>query len=343
MLPLNPQVVVWEYTLRCNSKCLHCGSDAISSRPNELSTTESLDLVNQISDVGFKLVVLSGGEPTLRKDWVTIASKIKETQMDFGIISNALAWRSETIDNLVSLNPYAVGLSVDGEPQLHDYLRGVPGSHKKIFDHIRELKQRNATICAITSVNKKNLLELPQIRNRLIVYGVDAWQLQTSSPMGRMANNKNLVLDAKEYYQFAQFIVETRERLPYMNVQAGDCLGYFGSLESGLRDKPWAGCMAGIESIGIDSDGTIKGCLSMQTTKVNEGNIRTKSLQEIWHDMTKFKYTRAFEISDLKGECVGCQHGTQCRAGCSSQSLAHFNEFHHAPYCIQRYEKSIQP
>lgn len=342
MVELDPKVVVWEYTLRCNSKCLHCGSDAVSSRSDELSFEEALDLVNQISNIGFKLVVLSGGEPTLRKDWFRTTSKIREEEMEVGIISNALAWKPETIDNLVALNPYAVGLSVDGEAELHDYLRGVQGSHKKVFNSIRELKRRNTTVCVVTSVNKRNLEELPQIRNRLIVYGVDAWQLQVASPMGRMADNRDLVLDARNYHRFGEFIIETRQRLPYMNVQAGDCVGYFGTLEAGIRDKEWAGCMAGIESIGIESDGTVKGCLSMQTPKANEGNIRDRTLREIWEDITKFKYNRQFDISDLKGDCVDCDYGAKCRAGCQSQSIAFFDEFHNAPYCLQRHEKSIR-
>ena len=67
-MELNPRVVVWEYTLRCNSGCIHCGSDAKTARDNELSTQESKDLVEQIKEIGFKLIVLSGGEPTLRED-----------------------------------------------------------------------------------------------------------------------------------------------------------------------------------------------------------------------------------------------------------------------------------
>ena len=340
MIELDPKVAVWEYTLRCNSKCIHCGSDAKSARNNELNTEESLNLVEQIANIGFGLVVLSGGEPTLRKDWVVTSEKIKSEGLELGIISNALAWDSKTIDTIASLNPYSVGFSVDGEKELHDYLRGAEGSHKKVFDVIRELKRRDTTVCAVTSVNKRNLEELAQIRNRLIVYGVDAWQVQMASPMGRMADNKDLVLDADDYYRFGEFVVETRERMPYMNVQAGDCMGYFGLLESKIRDREWPGCMAGIEGLGIESDGTIKGCLSIRVPEAIEGNIRESSLKEIWENPNKFKYTRGFNISDLKGECRGCEYDVKCRGGCQSQSTAFFDEFHNAPYCFLRYEKA---
>ncbi len=340
MIKLDPKVAVWEYTLACDSKCIHCGSDAKFKRKDELTTVESLDLVDQISDIGFNLTVLSGGEPTLRRDWAIISERIKTNNKDFGIISNALRWNSKTIDTLVSLKPYAVGFSIDGESQLHDYLRGINGSHKKVFDMIKQLKKYDVTVCAVTAVNNLNLNELSEIRNRLIVYGVDAWQIQMASPMGRMANNKELVLDANDYYKLGKFIVETRERLPYMNVQAGDCIGYFGSQEKKLRDSEWNGCMAGIEGIGIESNGNIKGCLSIQATKSIEGNIRTTKLKDIWENMENFKYNRAFQIANMKGDCIGCEKSLQCKGGCQSQSTAFFNEFNHAPYCFLRYEKS---
>lgn len=340
MVELNPKVAVWEYTLKCNSKCIHCGSNAKSSRQNELNTKESLNLVEQISDIGFGLVVLSGGEPTLRRDWITTSEKIKTEGLELGIISNALAWDSKTIDTLVSLTPYSVGFSVDGEKDLHDYLRGVKGSHDKLLDVIKKLKQKSTTVCVVTSVNKRNLEELAQIRNRLIVYDVDAWQIQMASPMGRMADNKEIVLDSDDYDKLGNFVVETRERVPYMNIQAGDCIGYFGLLESRIRDREWPGCMAGIEGIGIESDGGVKGCLSIRTPEATEGNIRNTSLRKIWDNPKKFKYTRGFEISDLNGECKGCEYGAKCRGGCQSQSTAFFNEFHNAPYCFLRHEKA---
>lgn len=342
MLQPDPQVVVWEYTLRCNSKCLHCGSDAKLARVNELNTKESLDLVDQISGLGFNQIVLSGGEPTLRKDWYTISERVLERGLNLGIISNALHWDAKTITKISSLNAFGIGFSIDGEPELHDYLRGFLGSHKKVFDVIGQFKRKNTTVCAITSVNHKNLEELVLIRDRLIVYGVDAWQLQVSSPMGRMKQQQDLVLTQDDYYRLTEFIIESREKLPYMNVQAGDCIGYFGVLGSKVRDSVWDGCMAGIKGLGIESDGTVKGCLSLQTPLAREGNIRNRSLREIWSDLKTFKYTRGFKLSDLKGDCSGCEHGAQCRGGCQSQSQAFHNEFSHAPYCLSRYEQKFR-
>lgn len=336
---LDPHTVVWEYTLRCNSRCIHCGSDASSPRRDELTSEEALDLVDQMADVGFRRVFLSGGEPTLRKDWFQTAQRIQERGMELGLLSNALAWTDETIDQVASLNMYGVGFSVDGERETHDFCRGAPGSHDKIFDAVRKLKRLDQVICIITAINKRNLPELVQLRNRMIIYEIDAWQLQMASPMGRMAEHMDLVLSEEEYYRLGEFVVETREQLVNMNIGAADCMGYYGKLEKGLRDSGWPGCGAGIWGIGIESDGGVKGCLSIRTARAVEANIRDQSLREIWKNPENFKYNRNFELSDLKGECAHCEKGERCKGGCSSQSIAFYDEFHRAPYCFLRFEK----
>jgi radical SAM protein with 4Fe4S-binding SPASM domain len=100
--------------------------------------------------------------------------------------------------------------------------------------------------------------------------------------------------------------------------------------------------MAGIEGIGIESNGNIKGCLSIRSEKAIEGNIRTTPLKEIWENTNNFKYTRNFHASDLGERCKSCEYGTRCKGGCSSQSTAFFNEFNNAPYCFLRYEKKYK-
>jgi radical SAM protein with 4Fe4S-binding SPASM domain len=334
MVVLNPITFVWEYTLRCNSLCTHCGSEALNARDYELNTKESLDLVDALAEIGFSKGILSGGEPSLRKDWTQIVDQMIVHNMKWGMISNALAWSEKTIEDIVSRQPFAIGFSVDGEQELHDELRGVPGSHKKIFSEMKKLIYNDTPVCAVTTVQKSNLDELSQIRNRLVVYGADAWQIQVASPMGRML--KENTLNHEEYKQLADFIIETREKLPHMNIQAGDCVGYMGPKEKGLRDYDWHGCQSGIQSIGIESDGTIKGCLSMIGGKGVEGNIRKNSLKEIWNNPDNFKYNRDFQLSYLSGECKSCDYGSDCRGGCLSQSLAFFDVFHQSPYCLTR-------
>lgn len=42
--------------------------------------------------------------------------------------------------------------------------------------------------------------------------------------------------------------------------------------------------MAGCKAVAIESNGDVKGCLSLQNERFIEGNIRERSLKDIWTD-----------------------------------------------------------
>ena len=74
-----PVHVVWEITLACDLKCLHCGSRAGHKRTSELSTEECLRVVDSMARLGTREVSLIGGEAYLRKDWTDIVRAIRDT------------------------------------------------------------------------------------------------------------------------------------------------------------------------------------------------------------------------------------------------------------------------
>ena len=77
-----PVFVVWELTLACNLKCLHCGSRAGHKRAGELSTGECIDVVRQLAELGTREISIIGGEAFVRKDWLTIIRAIRDHGID---------------------------------------------------------------------------------------------------------------------------------------------------------------------------------------------------------------------------------------------------------------------
>jgi 2,4-dienoyl-CoA reductase-like NADH-dependent reductase (Old Yellow Enzyme family) len=78
---VKPRLAVWEITLACDLACRHCGSRAGRARPDELSTEEALDFVDQMAELGVLEVTLIGGEAYLREDWTQIVARIKARGM----------------------------------------------------------------------------------------------------------------------------------------------------------------------------------------------------------------------------------------------------------------------
>ena len=83
-----PNYIALELTLKCNMRCIHCGSAAGSIRKDEMSKDEWIQVCRDASDIGCKLVTFLGGEPFLRKDWFEIAQNIKDLGMNVSIITN---------------------------------------------------------------------------------------------------------------------------------------------------------------------------------------------------------------------------------------------------------------
>ena len=81
-----PMSALFELTLRCNMRCIHCGSSAGLKRSKELTTKQWTQIINQLSEMGCRYIGLLGGEPFVRKDWFIIAQSIKENGMNSKVV-----------------------------------------------------------------------------------------------------------------------------------------------------------------------------------------------------------------------------------------------------------------
>src|SRR3546814_5430734 len=69
-----PPVVIWNLLRRCNLTCKPCyATTADSPFRNELSTTEALRVIDDLTASGVRILILSGGEPLLRADLFQLA------------------------------------------------------------------------------------------------------------------------------------------------------------------------------------------------------------------------------------------------------------------------------
>ena len=68
------RLVAWEVTRNCNLSCKHCRAAATCGPySGELETAQCLRLLDQMAELGSPIVILTGGEPLLRKDIFQIA------------------------------------------------------------------------------------------------------------------------------------------------------------------------------------------------------------------------------------------------------------------------------
>src|SRR5262249_17797909 len=97
-----------------------------------------------------------------------------------------------------------------------------------------------------------------------------------------------------------------------------------------------AGCKAGQNTVGIEADGTIKGCPSLPTSAYSGGNIRDLAAEQIWRSSPQLAFTRNRSVDDLWGYCRSCYYADVCRAGCSWTTHTLFGRPGNNPYCHHR-------
>lgn len=335
-----PYCVVWESTFACNMRCLHCGTSAGKKRPDELTTEEALKMVDDCAILGADNITLSGGEPLMREDWLTVAKRIKEKGMKPMMISNGLLIDEATVELLATVPMAMVGVSLDGTEKTHNFIRQRPESFTGAVRALT-LMAANKKIgcCAVTQVSNTNLKELDQIRQIIKDSGCRLWRIQLCTATGRMKDNRELVLSLDNYPAMINKILEFQKLNHELRVDVGENIGYYGNLGTQLwSEKPYFGCYAGLRILGIESNGNVKGCLSMPQDFV-EGNIREKSLIDIWRDPNGFAYNRQFTKDTATGFCHECKYLPICRGGCTTTSFSATGCRADNPYCIYRIEQ----
>jgi radical SAM protein with 4Fe4S-binding SPASM domain len=328
-----PLAIAWELTLACNLRCRHCASSAGSSRAGELTLQESLDICDQFPDLLVQEVDFTGGEPLVREDWPLIAARLTGYGIRTQIITNGLALNQTIVDQMAGLGVSALGFSLDGLETTHDAIRLCKGLFQRVLAGIERVQRSGIPVTVITTVNSRNLSELPALLQVLKSAGVQRWQLQPIFPLGRSRGCEELLLTSAAYLRLGTFVQEWRAEAQKagVRIELADSYGYFHPLD--VRESPWRGCPAGLLTVGITSQGKIKGCLSLPE-ELTEGDLRQQDLWDIWFSKGSFAYNRDFSSSRLGPNCRTCDQADLCRGGCSAMSYGSTALFHNNPYCF---------
>jgi radical SAM protein with 4Fe4S-binding SPASM domain len=333
---------IWEITLRCNLSCLHCGSRADKARNHELSTPEAMDLVRQLAEIGIDEVALIGGEAFLRRDWLIIAAEITRRGMLCTMTTGGYGISEKLAEQMKKAGIVQCSVSIDGMEATHDYQRGRTGSWVSAFQTLKILNDIGILSTCNTQINRLSAPELFQLYETLREAKIKAWQIQLTVPMGNAADNWEILLQPFE-------LLELYPRLAHLARQAkkdkislipGNNIGYYGPFERLLRGGKtwsfWNGCSAGLNTLGIEADGVIKGCPSLPTIPYTGGNIREKTLREIVQTTDEINFNKSGDTAHLWGFCQTCEYAEICRGGCSWTAHTFFGRRGNNPYCHHR-------
>ena len=302
----------WECTLRCNLNCIHCGSDCKKEAKVEDMPLE--DFLKAIEPFSSKEksgtlinIMLTGGEPLLRKDLAQCGMEFRKRGFRWGIVTNGMSYTVERHNELLNAGLGALTLSVDGLKDSHNWMR----NSLKSFDRVREAiplitSTSRLNFDVVTCVNQRNINELDAIKDFLINNKVRAWRLFTIAPIGRAREHNELFLSSEQFTYMMDFIVAARKE---NKIDAKySCEAYVGPYEKKVRNTYFF-CRAGINIASILADGSISACPNIDKA-FTQGNIYKDSFIDVWNnrfeDMRNRKWAKT-------GKCASCNEFKHCQ------------------------------
>lgn len=316
-----PLVLIWELTQACDLACDHCRADAVPSRhPEELSTAEGKQLLEQVREFGEgQLVVFSGGDPLKRNDLVELV----EYGTDIGLSvtltpSGTRSLTRERLEALADAGLRRMALSFDGaSAESHDAFRGEEGSFRETIEAARYARELGIPLQVNTTVCEATLDDLEPLSDLVAELGTVLWSVFFLVPVGRgAALNAVSPETADEIMEWLHTIqreqpygIKTTEAPQYRRVgrQRRD-------QDPGVEGRH--GIIAGDGFAFVSHTGHV---FPSGFFPQSAGSVRESSVTEIYRASELFRSLR--DRDNLEGKCGACPYRTIC-GGSRSRAFA---------------------
>ena len=192
----SPQVLFYEVTRACDLACRHCRAAAQPIRhPAELTTELSCQLIDQVAAFPCPpILVLTGGDPVKRPDLVELIAHGRQRGLCVALAPSATPLLDrEMLSTLASAGLHRIALSIDGSgPEIHDGLRGVPGSLQWTLRVVRDAQEAGLAVQINTTVSRRNVHELAGMALLAARLGAVLWSVFFLVPVGRGRAEKRI-------------------------------------------------------------------------------------------------------------------------------------------------------
>lgn len=319
-----PYAISWNTTYRCNLRCNHCYLDTNAltrQSASELSTQEGFRLIDQMAELNPNLLlILTGGEPLLRKDIYDLASHASQKGMMVVLGTNGNLIDDDIARKLRESGVTGIGISLDSiVPERHDKFRGIPDAWDDTLNGIEACRRQGIEFQIQTTVTRENFHEIPDIVEFSYRLGAKVFNLFFLVCTGKGQDLTDIT--PKQYDQALRQLYEIQKKYQGKMMVGAKCAPHYRRIvyeqdtSSPLIRAYAGGCPAGTHYCRITPEGDVTPCPYMPNIS---GNVREKSFAEIWKSTADFQILRD---ASLHGRCGVCEFQYICK-GCRARALA---------------------
>ena len=333
-LDRNPVVIFWEVTRACALKCEHCRAKAQPKRhPLELDTVDSLRVMDEFTEFDTPpIVVLSGGDPFMRRDIFEIAEYGIKKGLTVSLSPSATALVTrDRLAKLVDIGVRRVSFSLDGaNAETHDRFRGFDGTFNRTLGAFEAANDVGLSFQVNTTITKSTKSALPEIAEVVKQSGAAIWDLFFLVPTGRGLDLE--LMTADEHDEVYSWIMSNQRNWDF---RAKTSLG-----QPFRRAMTLKRLTAGGRELSSFSSDEIKAAWPAPATNdgrgiffishlgeiypsgfipLSAGNVRKDSVVEVYRNSEMF--TKIRDREQLQGKCGICPFNVIC-GGSRSRAYA---------------------
>lgn len=317
-----------EVTFRCNLRCRHCwvahGHAGIAGK-TELSLDEIDRILGEAADEGCLWLLLTGGEPLVRRDFPEIWTRAKRRGLLLTLFTNGTLLSPALADALAEYPPFNLEITLYGATQgTYERVTGIPGSHRRCMHGIELLRERGIPFRLKTMVLTLNRHELAEMQTFAESLGVE-FRYDPVVNAGADGSSDPLVVR-----------LSPREVIEVENAD-GRRVGEWRSLYERMRPVPrdrryLYACGAGLQAFHIDPYGELSICMM---TRHVAYDLRRGSFRQGWREELARERFRAPEGPYPCGECRLLPICGQCpgwaiiESGQAQEPVAHLCQVAH--------------
>lgn len=323
-IPIEISMATFNITSSCNMRCKHCYASAGRRQNVREVTEEEIEIViKKLAEIvrhAPRLLILSGGEPTLCLDKLIFAIK---TAYKYGfnvrVNSNGMIITDELVNILRNCN-VLTQISIDGaSAKSHALIRGSEESYYLAKKTVDKLVKNNCRVRISMTIHRDNYSEIPMAFKDAIESGVEQFITSNLVVTGEAKRNGLLPIQLKKEFEMLYNCVKDNKQLQLMT-KSTLLAETINAIRAGVK---FINCGTGICTCCVDSDGSIYPCINMVNEKYKIANVlNVNSLNETWNSSGIISQLKKLSVDNINSECSKCVFRYFCGAYCRGETLS---------------------